>query len=42
MSDNRADTIYEAADLLFHLLIALRYDKITVEEVMGELKSRRK
>lgn len=42
MSKNKADTIYETADLLFHLLIALRFDNITVEEVMDELKKRRK
>jgi len=42
MSNNKAETIYETADLLFHLLIALRFDKITIEEVMTELKSRRK
>jgi len=42
MSKNKAETIYETADLLFHLLIALRFDKITIEEVMNELKRRRK
>jgi len=42
MSKNKAETIYETADLLFHLLIALRFDNITIEEVMAELKRRRK
>lgn len=42
MSQNKGETIYETADLLFHLLIALRYDGITIEEVMTELERRRK
>ena len=42
MSQNKNETIYETADLLFHLLIALRYDGITMEEVMTELERRRK
>ncbi|NLZ51853.1 MAG: bifunctional phosphoribosyl-AMP cyclohydrolase/phosphoribosyl-ATP diphosphatase HisIE [Thermoanaerobacteraceae bacterium] len=42
MSQNKAETIYETADLIFHLLIALRFDNITIEEVMEELKRRRK
>jgi len=42
MRNNKAETIYESADLLFHLLIALRFDNITIEEVMNELRRRRK
>lgn len=42
MSQNKDETIYETADLVFHLLIALRYDGITIEEVMTELERRRK
>lgn len=42
MSQNKGETIYETADLLFHLLIALRFDGITVEEIMTELKRRRR
>jgi len=42
MSGKKSDTIYETADLIFHLLIALRYDGISVQEIMEELKRRRK
>lgn len=42
MSEKRGDIIYEAADLIFHLLIALRYDGISLQEIMDELKRRRK
>lgn len=42
MSGEKSDTIYEAADLIFHLLIALRYDGISIQEIMEELKRRRK
>lgn len=42
MTKRKADIIYEAADLIFHLLIAMRYDGISIEEIMEELKRRRK
>lgn len=42
MSGKKDDTIYESADLIFHLLIALEYDGITLDEIMAELKRRRK
>lgn len=42
MSGKKGDTIYETADLIFHLLIALRYDGISLQEIMEELKRRRK
>ncbi|HHW04100.1 MAG TPA: bifunctional phosphoribosyl-AMP cyclohydrolase/phosphoribosyl-ATP diphosphatase HisIE [Thermoanaerobacterales bacterium] len=42
MSEKRGDIIYEAADLIFHLLIALRYDGISLQEIMDELERRRK
>jgi len=42
MSQDKAQTIYETADLIFHLLVALRFDMITIEEVMAELERRRK
>jgi phosphoribosyl-ATP pyrophosphohydrolase/phosphoribosyl-AMP cyclohydrolase len=42
MSQKKSDTIYEIADLIFHLLISMRYDKISMEEIMIELKRRRK
>ncbi|HHY70956.1 MAG TPA: bifunctional phosphoribosyl-AMP cyclohydrolase/phosphoribosyl-ATP diphosphatase HisIE [Thermoanaerobacterales bacterium] len=42
MSQNKSEIIYETADLLFHLLIALRFDRIAIEEIMTELERRRK
>ncbi|WP_296969253.1 bifunctional phosphoribosyl-AMP cyclohydrolase/phosphoribosyl-ATP diphosphatase HisIE [Tepidanaerobacter sp. EBM-38] len=42
MSQDKDATIYESADLFFHMLIALRYDGITIEEVINELKRRHK
>jgi len=42
MSGKKGDTIYETADLIFHLLIALRYDGISIQEIMEELKRRKK
>jgi phosphoribosyl-ATP pyrophosphohydrolase len=35
-------TVSEAADLLFHLMIALRAASIDIDQVMEELASRRK
>jgi len=35
-------TVSEAADLLFHVLVALRAAEIDLDAVMQELKSRRK
>lgn len=31
---------YEAADLLYHLLVALAYHGVTIEELAGELDAR--
>lgn len=42
MSKDKGETVYESADLLFHLLIALRLDDISIKDVAQELKSRRK
>jgi len=42
MSKDKTETIYESADLLFHLLIALRLDNISLKMIAQELKSRRK
>ena len=42
MGNYKEETIYETADLLFHLLIALRFDSISIDEIMIELKRRRK
>ncbi|MDD1709331.1 MAG: phosphoribosyl-ATP diphosphatase [Methanoregulaceae archaeon] len=39
---NRSRIISEAADLQFHLLIALRASGVTFQDVMDELSSRRK
>lgn len=41
MSERKDDTIYEVADLIFHLLIALRYDDITLDDILKELEHRR-
>jgi phosphoribosyl-ATP pyrophosphohydrolase/phosphoribosyl-AMP cyclohydrolase len=38
--DNKDDIIYEAADLLFHSLVALAYKNIHPEAILNELKRR--
>ena len=35
-------TIYEIADLIYHLIVLMVEDKITFDQVFEELKSRRK
>lgn len=42
MSADRSETIKETADLLFHLLVALRALDISLEDVAAELESRRR
>lgn len=42
MSQKKDDMVYESADLIFHLLVALRYDGISLEEIAGELERRHK
>lgn len=42
MSGDREETIKEASDLIYHLLVALREMDISLEEVAAELRSRRK
>ena len=42
MSGDREETIKEASDLLFHLLVALVELDIPLEDVATELQSRRK
>jgi len=42
MSGNRAETVKESADLLFHLLVALAEFEIPLDEVAAELRVRRK
>lgn len=38
----KKEIIYETADMLYHLLILLSYENIKLEEIMVELKRRRK
>ncbi len=38
----KKDTVNEIADMIYHLLVLMVEKKITLEEVFGELKSRRK
>jgi phosphoribosyl-ATP pyrophosphohydrolase/phosphoribosyl-AMP cyclohydrolase len=38
----KQDTVYEIADLIYHLMVLMVEKKITLEEVFEELKSRRK
>ncbi len=38
--NNREHLIYESADLLFHLMVLLRFRHISLEEVFNELKRR--
>ena len=38
---SRDQVVYEAADLLYHVIVLLVYEDIELEEVMGELERRR-
>ena len=40
IADDRENLKYEAADVLFHLLVVLRVAGISVDEVMAELERR--
>lgn len=40
VKDDRANLIYESADLLYHLLVVLKIADIPVETVMEELQRR--
>ncbi len=42
MGGNREETVREASDLIFHLLVALREMDIPLEDVAAELQARRK
>ncbi|MCO6041928.1 bifunctional phosphoribosyl-AMP cyclohydrolase/phosphoribosyl-ATP diphosphatase HisIE [Thermococcus alcaliphilus] len=42
VADKRENIIYETADLLYHLLVLLAYNEISLGEVMNELRRRRK
>ncbi len=38
----KKDIVHEAADLIFHTMVLLAYKKVKLEEVMEELKRRRR
>lgn len=40
--NNNSNTIHEAADVLYHLIIYLESNNIKIEEIMKELSSRSK
>ncbi len=40
--DEKADTIHEAADVVFHLMVLLAAKGIRLDEVMEELRRRRR
>ena len=40
--EQNSNKIHEAADVLYHLIMYLEKSGIKIEEVMGELKSRKK
>ena len=39
-SKNKTQTIFESADVLFHLLVLLTENNISIEEIVDELKKR--
>lgn len=39
--NDQSELIYESADLVYHLLVALVYYDVSIEEVLEELKNRR-
>ena len=40
--ENNSNKIHEAADVLYHLVVYLEANNINIEDVMDELKNRRK
>ena len=40
--EENSNTIHEAADVLYHLLMYLEANNVKVEEIMAELSSRKK
>ena len=40
--DKNTNTIHEAADVLYHLMVVLEANGIKIEDVMDELKKRQK
>ena len=40
--DNNTNTVHEAADVLYHLMVYLEANNINMEDVMAELDKRKK
>lgn len=40
--DQKSNTIHEAADVIYHLMVYLEANNIKIEDVMSELKKRQK
>ena len=40
--DNNTNTVHEAADVLYHLMVYLEVNNINIEDVMLELEKRKK
>lgn len=40
MSDDKKETIYEIADLIYHTLVLMNFDDIHLQEILDELKKR--
>ena len=40
--DNNTNTVHEAADVLYHLMVYLEVNNINIEDVMLELQKRKK
>ena len=40
--ENKSNTVHEAADVLYHLMVYLEANNINIEDVMAELEKRKK
>ena len=40
--ENKSNTVHEAADVFYHLVVYLEANNIHIEDVMAELKKRKK
>ena len=40
--ENNSNKIHESADVIYHLMVYLEANNIKIEDVMGELKKRKK
>ena len=40
--EQNSNTIHEAADVIYHLMVYLEANNVKIEDVMGELKKRQK